>query len=1101
MEILVLGDGRFMAAVLNAVASIQGYGQLAAAGGLVGLVLMLVKGVVNPSGPQLNIPPILLSIVFFWVMFVPRVDRVLVTEVMTPPGQANPRQYVVDNVPFGVAAAGYFVSNVGLNVTGLYDQIMGRATDSERVLTGGMGRNIMLLAHIQAMVGDARFGEGARGGKAGDYDFFRANMLRYMTECVAAPVNSGYIEPAVIKNRPLEEGVLGPIFATPVRSTGYARRAADGKQEVQHVTCQVANERLNADAKDPKLLESFDAAAQASRANMTARELADAFASLSGQNVSDAHHLVVGHMVSALLTESQLRGALTPQAQQAIIMLEEANLRRATQWAAEENLFVRVLRPTIGFFEALFYALAPVMAFVVMLGPTGWGLVGKYLMLTVWVMLWFPMLSIANLYSKMRMEDFFAQLGDVDRFTPAHLELVANEAITTLGATSALIAATPALAMSLIYGGAVAMSAIAGRLQHSDVVDENKVAPNAQGVGAVMQAGAMHTHTEAGGAVRAGGQTIKLSEAQYAEAARASAETHMHEATEQASKDVFQAISNGARFGTEGTHYSASAESLASANDLQRTLSKYEGEDQQIKRGRELLSTLSAEQTALAQKAFAYAQQHGVSFQVGLQKVGNGFGVGGSFVNTITETTQTSDATSQGERMANSDAIMKAMSYGFQESEQVGSSFRHGLSQEVGDRIATSGATYASAEDGERVSRSLAEVSKASAAYTETHSAGWRVGRQSDMTVMQFATELGSDGLKKYGDAAAALIDRVPELAARREEQLAAIQQSDATLNPVEQGRMAAIMTLMEQSDRIPASYRAEANSITVGALRAGSTFTGGGAVSAYDASANSGLGQGVAERASAAVASAAALGGAGISAETVRQTADGRIGAAGGATAAQGAGLAADGTEAGITGGGLQTLGALGEQAGYRDWMNGEDGKVAAGQANSEAYQSWEVVGEMRRQDALRMAKNAEENPLPEPAPGVFGAQPPSLSEYVTRVNEFTAAAAEARRFGFEEEAQRIEAARETTIEAMVDVGESEAQEHQLRAVARRTEGVSVEAQATRMQVLETLAAAGKRGTPEWDRMMDPITERIWAERDAAAESSMAPRQVGVPR
>src|SRR5690606_12635444 len=118
-----------------------------------------------------------------------------------------------------------------------------------------------------------------------------------------------------------------------------------------------------------------------------------------------------------------------------------------------------------------FYALGPIMAFVVMLGPTGWSLVVKYMMLTVWVALWFPMLTISHLYSKLRMEDYFEQLGAIDTYTPAQLQMIASEALSTLGATSALVAATPALAMSLIYGGAVSMSHLAGRLNTADVVD------------------------------------------------------------------------------------------------------------------------------------------------------------------------------------------------------------------------------------------------------------------------------------------------------------------------------------------------------------------------------------------------------------------------------------------------------------------------------------------------------------------------------------------------------------------------------------------------------------------------------------------------------
>src|SRR5690606_13929236 len=125
--------------------------------------------------PQLNLAPILVSFVIFWVMFIPRVDRVIVSEVMPPPGGAAPRTFVVDNVPLGLAGAGYIVSNIGLGITGLYDTVMGRPTDTERVLTGGLGRNLMLMANLRTMVADPRFSAGNRGGQPNEFDYFRRN--------------------------------------------------------------------------------------------------------------------------------------------------------------------------------------------------------------------------------------------------------------------------------------------------------------------------------------------------------------------------------------------------------------------------------------------------------------------------------------------------------------------------------------------------------------------------------------------------------------------------------------------------------------------------------------------------------------------------------------------------------------------------------------------------------------------------------------------------------------------------------------------------------------------------------------------------------------
>src|SRR5690625_4221644 len=567
LEILVLGDGRFVQTVLNAVSSIGrgDYGRLAALGAMLGLVGMVLRGAMSPQGPRFDPTVLLVSILMFWVIFVPRIDRVMVVEMMPPPGGQAPRTYVVDNVPLGLAAAGYFVSNVGLGITGLYDTVMGRADDTERVLTGGLGRNLMLMAGIREMVADPRFGQDSAGGEFGIY---RQNLLSYLQDCTVPPINNGYVSSSALLRRPLEQGVFGAEFALPITHT-YFRDSTSSTRD--YVTCAVAQERLRNGMTSGALVNSFDSAAQSSRFHTSSDELVAAFTRDTGGDGVYAQQLLVGHMVNALVREAQVRGWLSPLESQAVIMVEEANLRRSTQWAAEENLFVRLLRPLVGFFEALFYALAPIMAFVVTLGPMGLSLLTKYLMLTVWVALWFPMLTITQLYSKIRMEDYFDQLGRLD-LTPHQLDLFANEATTVLGATSALVAATPALAMSLIYGGAVSMSYLSRSIGHGDVVDEEKMTPKASSVPAAVQGSALRSYSPGEGATMPGGAKISFSEADFAESARASSDQRLSETSMTAQQDIFRAVANGAQFSRDASQFQASSDTLSATRSFSSAL-------------------------------------------------------------------------------------------------------------------------------------------------------------------------------------------------------------------------------------------------------------------------------------------------------------------------------------------------------------------------------------------------------------------------------------------------------------------------------------------------------------------------------------------------
>ncbi len=89
----------------------------------------------------------------------------------------------------------------------------------------------------------------------------------------------------------------------------------------------------------------------------------------------------------------------------AAAMITQAAQQRNTQWAAEETLFARIVRPMMTFFEAFLFAVSPLMVFAVGLGIIGIRMIGKYLLFGLWIQLWQPILAVVNLYILMTVRE------------------------------------------------------------------------------------------------------------------------------------------------------------------------------------------------------------------------------------------------------------------------------------------------------------------------------------------------------------------------------------------------------------------------------------------------------------------------------------------------------------------------------------------------------------------------------------------------------------------------------------------------------------------------------------------------------------------------
>ncbi len=243
-----------------------------------------------------------------------------------------------------------------------------------------------------------------------------------------------------------------------------------------------------------------------------------------------AKHIFRGDVASALVSESAIA-------------------QRNVQWAAERTLFMRVVRPMLAAIEGLMYAVTPLLAFLIALNGYGLGLVGQYLMMTLWIQLWLPVMAIINLYINMiALHDMeaLATIQGIDPISTAGLAQMQLQFADWLGTGSMLAASVPAITLFLVYGGAVTATNLAGRMQSGDFITEKTVAPDPIGAAPLAQLESGYTHNPTQGLFQTGAPGALLPTFDRDQVASASIAPHEQE-VQQASRQWFDTLSQGAQ--------------------------------------------------------------------------------------------------------------------------------------------------------------------------------------------------------------------------------------------------------------------------------------------------------------------------------------------------------------------------------------------------------------------------------------------------------------------------------------------------------------------------------------------------------------------------
>ena len=531
LDIFSIGDSAFLAAILNAVAMIAGTGDYAMAagiGGLLGVILMMLRGLLQWDGRGLRYQEMITAMLVYLTLFAPGV-KVAIEDAYT--GQVR----VVDNVPLGPAAAGSIISNLGYRLTRLFEQVFSTPgmtqygfADSLQVITA-VRKNLL-----------SRMALGKANAPVGGSDL-EASVVNYVKECTLTGVDLNLTSLDSIFRTPDVMGVLrfdSEIYTTEIYPGGVPRI----------LTCTEAWTVLD------------DLVRAQGVAGLEAR-LKDILQVPTAGDVQPRIQAALDALTTGSVNAQDylLAATLLPMFEKGIVgrhedslhwnraaMVEQAIQQRNAQWAAEQTLFTRIVRPMLTWIEGFSFAVTPLMAFAVMLGARGIQISGQYLLMLLWIQLWMPILAVVNLYITLSAGGALAALNAAQFNLPslAGLYRMDMELQNWLAVGGMLASYTPAIALMLVYGGSITATHFLGRMQGGDFVDEKIVSPPVVSPAPFLNLQATHQHAPLMGTALSGAERVlpTFQAGQELSASVSSAQT----ALQQASRGFMETLSNKA---------------------------------------------------------------------------------------------------------------------------------------------------------------------------------------------------------------------------------------------------------------------------------------------------------------------------------------------------------------------------------------------------------------------------------------------------------------------------------------------------------------------------------------------------------------------------
>lgn len=309
----------------------------------------------------------------------------------------------------------------------------------------------------------------------------------------------------------------------------------------------------------------------------------DAFDALAGSGAVDALHYMKMAAILPMFEKGIVGRHEDAMHWNKAAMVEQAIQQRNTQWAAEETLFNRIVRPMMAFIEGLSYALAPMMAFVIMLGALGIRMNIAYFSMLLWIQLWMPILAVVNLFIQMAASAKMAALTGATFNLPSIYGIykLDQELQNWIAIGGMLAASTPAITLMLIYRGAVTATHFLSRMDSGDHVNERITTPDVIGPAPVLNLQPMHQHAPLSGVTLHGAERVlpTFNAGTDLSASVSSAYGAMEQATSNFMSNLQAAASRSHSLSTEGSDLNSLVTKIANSTSYTDKFLRSVGED------------------------------------------------------------------------------------------------------------------------------------------------------------------------------------------------------------------------------------------------------------------------------------------------------------------------------------------------------------------------------------------------------------------------------------------------------------------------------------------------------------------------------------------
>lgn len=492
-----IGDSAFLEQILIAVSMVTGSGhftQIIGIGLLVSIIVVCTKSIFNQCS-RIDFQQILLGWLIYSCLFVPRAQ-------VSIQNSYSGEVAVVDNVPIGLGAAGGIISSIGYGITKLFETGFQPITPGgpSATMTQGYGfaESLMLLNDVRRFTYNSAVFKALDNAMANKPVNSQLAWHNYIRECTLTKIDTNQTSLTELFHQPIAQAIK-------FESKNYATLlpAAPGRPQSLPISCTEAHRQLRADThlnnaevmKTLGRILGFNKSAQLD----VFKHINHALQTVGAGQTSAIDFIRVS-LLEPLYYEAASGRHKDFQDYNSALMVNQAIQQRNVKWAAEQTMFMTLVRPMITFFEGFIYAATPLMAFMIMMGTMGFQLIGKYIQTLFWIQLWTPVLSIINLFIHTAAARAIAPLAkSADGLISMYALDAAGDILQHWVATGGMLAAaTPVISLFIVSGSSYALSGLVGRMSSSDTLDPKIASPDAVRTAPFLAASPLYSQDAAG---------------------------------------------------------------------------------------------------------------------------------------------------------------------------------------------------------------------------------------------------------------------------------------------------------------------------------------------------------------------------------------------------------------------------------------------------------------------------------------------------------------------------------------------------------------------------------------------------------------------------